>query len=90
MGLLNPKPGNHWGKLSSTEISHLLQRLNQDDIKTQKEIGTYLREEIGQDYTQPGIHYLCKRLKVKLKTGRPSNVRKDQVGAAIFKKNLPS
>lgn len=90
VGFLHPKPGNHWGKLSSTEISQLLQRMDQDDIKTQKEIQTYLQVEMGQDYTQPGIHYLCKRLKVKLKTGRPSNIRKDEAGAAVFKKTLLS
>ncbi|MEM9675956.1 MAG: hypothetical protein AAF992_25420 [Bacteroidota bacterium] len=89
-GVLRPKPGNHWGRLSSTELSYLLQRLDQDDIKTQKEIRAFLQAEMGQEYTQPGIHYLCKRLRVKLKTGRPSNVRKDEVGAVVFKKTLPS
>lgn len=87
-GMLQPKVGHHWGKLSSSEISALLERLDQDDVKTQKEIQTYLQVELGQDYTQPGIHYLCKRLKVKLKTGRPSNIRKDEAGAEVFKKTL--
>jgi len=42
---------------------------------------------MAMDFTQAGIHYLFKRLKVKLKTARPSNVPKDEVGAWAFKKS---
>ena len=54
---------------------------------SQKQVKAYLQAEMGKTYSQPAIHYLFKRLKVKLKTGRPVNVRKDQAGEEAFKKN---
>jgi transposase len=86
-GLLQPRKATHIGKLSSVEYSRLLQRLDQDDIMSQKQVMVYLQTEMGKTYTQPAIHYLFKRLKVKLKTGRPVNVRKDKAGEEAFKKN---
>lgn len=75
-----------WAKLSSTQQARLLQRLDQDDIATQGQLRTWLEQEMGITYSQPGISVLLSRLKVKLKTGRPVNVRKDQAGEATFKK----
>ncbi|WP_338792425.1 winged helix-turn-helix domain-containing protein [Bernardetia sp. MNP-M8] len=69
----------NWGKLSSLQISELLQELDQDNTLTQKEVQQYVKDTFGEDFSQPGIHYLFKRLKVKLKTGRPSNIRKDEL-----------
>jgi transposase len=86
-GLLQEKKVTHLGKLSSIEYSRLLQRLDQDDIMSQKQVRAYLQDQMGKQYTQAGVHYLFKRLKVKLKTGRPVNVRKDKVGQEAFKKN---
>jgi transposase len=77
----------HWGKLDSTQISKVLQRLDGDQVKAQREVAAAIKDETGVSYTQPGIHFLFKRLGVKLKTGRPSNVRKDEAGAVDFKKN---
>ena len=77
----------NWGKLSSVQISQLLQYLDQDQTAGQKEVQVYIQDNFGQTFTQPGIHYLFKRLKVKLKTGRPSNVRKDDWGVRSFKKS---
>jgi transposase len=85
--LLKVRKPTHLGKLTAVEYSRLLQRLDQDDIMSQKQVKVYLQDEMGRDYTQPAIHYLFKRLKVKLKTGRPVNVRKDKVGQESFKKN---
>lgn len=82
-----PRVNQNWGKLSSVQIAQLLQYLDQDQAKTQKEIQHYIKASFGKDFTQAGIHYLFKRLKVKLKTGRPSNVRKDEAGALAFKKS---
>lgn len=76
-----------WGKLSSTQISRLLQYLDNDMVKTQQEIVTYLQDTLGVYYTQAGVCVLLKRLKVKLKTGRPSNVRKVEGSEEAFKKN---
>jgi transposase len=86
-GLLQEKKVTHLGKLSSIEYSRLLQRLDQDDIMSQKQVRTYLQDQMGKHYTQAGVHYLFKRLKVKLKTGRPVDVRKDHAGQEAFKKN---
>jgi transposase len=62
----------------------MLQRLDQDDIATQGQ--TWLEQEMGITYSQSGISVLLARLKVKLKTGRPVNVRKDKAGEVVFKK----
>ena len=86
-GLLQARKATYLGKLSSVEYSRLLQRLDQDDMMTQKQVRAYLEAEMGKGYTQPAIHYLFKRLKVKLKTGRPVNVPKDKAGEEAFKKN---
>ncbi|KAA5549504.1 helix-turn-helix domain-containing protein [Adhaeribacter rhizoryzae] len=75
-----------WAKLSSTQQARLLQRLDQDDIATQGQLRDWLEQEMQVTYSQPGISVLLARLKVKLKTGRPVNVRKDVVGEAAFKK----
>lgn len=86
-GLLQARKATHVGKLSSVELSRLLQRLDQDDMMSQKQVKAYLQDQMGKIYSQPAIHYLFKRLKVKLKTGRPVNVRKDKAGEIAFKKN---
>lgn len=86
-GFLQVRKATHVGKLSSVELSRLLQRLDQDQMMSQKQVMAYLEAEMGKVYTQPAIHYLFKRLKVKLKTGRPVNVRKDIAGEEAFKKN---
>jgi transposase len=79
-----------WAKLSSTQQARLLQRLDQDDIATQGQLIDWLKQEMGISYSQPGISVLLSRLKVKLKTGRPVNVRKDKAGELVFKKTFLS
>lgn len=86
-GLLQERKPTYLGKLSTVEQSHLLQRLDSDDVMSQKQAQAYIQAEMGKQYTQAGIHYLFKRLKVKLKTGRPVNIRKDQAAQEAFKKN---
>jgi len=85
-GLLSTGYQGGWAKLSSTQQARLLQRLDQDDIATQGQLRNWLAQEMGVTYSQSGISVLLARLKVKLKTGRPVNVRKDVVGEATFKK----
>ena len=43
---------------------------------------------MGITYSQSGLSCLLSRLKVKLKTGRPVHVRKDEAGEEAFKKTL--
>jgi transposase len=75
-----------WSKLSSHQQARLLQRLDQDDISSQQQLIDWLKAEMGISYTQGGLSGLLARLKVKLKTGRPVNVRKDEAGQEAFKK----
>lgn len=77
-----------WAKLSSHQQARLLQRLDQDDISSQQQLIDWLLAETGIGYSQSGISCLLARLKVKLKTGRPVNVRKDEAGEEAFKKTL--
>jgi transposase len=53
---------------------------------TQLQIGEWIESNFGKRFTQAGVSVLFKRLKIKLKTGRPSNVRKDEAAAEDFKK----
>lgn len=77
-----------WGKLDSQQHARLLQRLDQDDVFTQQQIMDWLQVEMGITYTQGGLSDLLSRLKIKAKTGRPVNVRKDQMGEQAFKKTF--
>jgi transposase len=75
-----------WSKLSSYQQARLLQRLDQDDISSQQQLIAWLKAEMGISYTQGGLSGLLARLKVKLKTGRPVNIRKDEAGQEAVKK----
>lgn len=79
-----------FGKLSSIELAKVLQRLDGDDIQTQSEIAQWISDNFGVSYSQSGIHRLMARLKVKAKTGRPSNVRKREGEVEAFQKNFMS
>jgi transposase len=89
-GLLLPAKRLRWGKLSSQQISHLRRFLLDDQAQTLAHIQAYLKGNLGVDYSISGVGSLCKRLKIKPKTGRPVNVR--QVPGAVdeFKKNFAS
>ena len=85
---LQKKPAwGYWGKLSSTQITHLRQFLLDDRAETLADIQAYLQNNLGVSYTSGGISDLCKRLKIKLKTGRPVNVRQQPGAVENFKKN---
>ena len=84
-----PRVNQNWGKLSSVHISKLLKELDKNQCLSQKEVQKYIADNFGISMSQPGVHYLFKRLKVKLKTARPSNIRKDEQAAEAFKKNCP-
>jgi transposase len=77
------------GKLSYTQI-HLLQNFLRDHNYglTQEQILTWISDSFNVTYTQSGISKLFSRLKIKLKTGRNENIRKNATQEADFKKNL--
>ncbi|MBC3789492.1 helix-turn-helix domain-containing protein [Spirosoma utsteinense] len=81
------KPTRHsLGKLSSVQISHLRQFLFDDQAQRLEDIQAYLAGSLGVEYTIGGVSALCKRLKIKQKTGRPVNVRQRPGAIAFFKK----
>lgn len=77
-----------WAKLDSVQQSRLLQRLDKDEFFTQQQVIEWVKAEMGITYSQSGLSLLLSRLKVKLKTGRPVNVRKDEAGETAFKKTF--
>ncbi len=77
------------GQLSYVQISHLQSFLRDSRTAlTQEQIAAWIESSFGVTYTQSGISKLCKRLKIKLKTGRPVNVRQKEGEREAFKKTL--
>ena len=82
--LTNPFQGTV-GKLSYSHITRLRRFLRDATTPlTQGQIADWIKDNFGVEYKQSGVSKLFKRLKIKLKTGRPSNVSRDEAGA--FKK----
>ena len=77
-----------WGKLSSQQITHLRRFLLDDQAQTLAHIQAYIARNLGVKYSISGVGSLCKRLKIKLKTGRPVNVRQAPGAVEEFKKNF--
>lgn len=75
-----------WGKLSSYQISCLRQFLFDNQAQTLADIQAYLAGSLGVNYTIGGVSDLCKRLKIKRKTGRPVNIRQPPGAIDFFKK----
>jgi transposase len=76
-------------KLDGTAQAGLKARLKQDDMQSLEQVRLYLEQEFGVGYTVSGISRLFKRLKVKLKTGRPANIKQDKEQMEEFaKKNI--
>lgn len=75
-----------WGKLNSFQISQLRQFLLADQAQTLADIQDYLRTSFAVEYSIGGVSHLCKRLKIKQKTGRPVNVRQLPGAIEFFKK----
>lgn len=76
------------GKLSAHQLGQLQAWLRLDQAQTLEHIQTYLLQRWTISYTISGVSKLCKRLKIKLKTGRPVNRRQDPAGREAFKKTL--
>jgi transposase len=78
-------------KLSEAQQTELEERLKQDDIWSLEQARDYIEQEYAVSYTIGGLSYLFKRMKVKLKTGRPSNIRQKAEEKENFKKkDFPS
>lgn len=81
------KGGNNT-RLDKEQDAALIARLDKDDCVTQGQIIAYVNQTFAVKYTPSGMSRKLKRLKVKAKTGRPVNVRKDEEGEKVFKKTL--
>jgi len=77
-----------FGKLSSHQIAELQKYLTEFGANSLLEVGKYLEQSFGVLYTQAGVSALCCRLKIKLKTARPSNAKKDVEKVERYKKTL--
>jgi len=80
----------HFGKLSCAQISRLRSFLLTDQADTLRSVQHWLAGNEQVHYSLGRISLLFKRLKIKLKTGRPSNVRQDKQGMEAFKKTSHS
>lgn len=74
-------------KLKTQEEARLVEK-TAPGFGSQKEVGEYIREEFGVEYTQQGISDLFKRLKIKKKVVRPFNVKADQQEQVAYKKTF--
>ena len=84
--LLRPHTSTYMGKLSTTQMSHLRRFLLDDQAQTLADIQTYLHDRLGISYTIGGVFDLCKRLKIKPKTGRPVHIHQQPGAVETYKK----
>lgn len=89
-GLLSYSYQGSFGKLSTHQLSNLRSYLKTDSVDTLKQAQTYLQDAFGVTYTLAGVSLLFNRLKIKLKTGRPTNIRQDPEEKEAFKKTSPN
>ncbi len=85
-GVLEKSERRGFGKLSSVEISRLNEYLREFGARSLAEIQAYVRDSFGVSYTIGGLSDLCIRLRIKLKTARPSNYFKDETEVLQYKK----
>lgn len=75
-------------RLTEEQREKLKAYLAQDQVQFLHQAKAYIQQQFQVGYSTGGLHQLFERLKVKKKTGRPTNYRKDEKGAARFKKTL--
>jgi transposase len=79
------------GKFEQARRNELEARLKRDDIQTLEQARDCLSQEFGARYSIGGVSYLFKQMKIKLKTGRPLNVKQEAAEREAFaKKNIPT
>ena len=86
--LITPIPSTYIGKLSTTQMSHLRRFLLDDQASTLTDIKDYIAGSLGVEYTIGGVFDLCRRLKIKAKTGRPVHAHQPAGAVEAYKKNL--
>ncbi|MBD0299923.1 MAG: winged helix-turn-helix domain-containing protein [Nitrososphaera sp.] len=72
--------------MSKAQQEQLNNYLAKDEVQFLHEARPYIEQQFGVRYSMGGLPKLLGVMKVKKKTGRPSNYRKDEKGAMAFKK----
>ena len=88
--LIAAKPPTYMGKLSTFQITRLRQYLLDDQAQTLADIQAYLAGNLGVGYTIDGVFDLCKRLKIRAKTGRPVHAHQRPGAVEVYKKSSPN
>ena len=87
-GLLQPlNKGGGQAKLEETQLEKLKEALLKKEVEFLQEAVSHVKEKYKKHYTVAGMHFVFKRLGIKKKTGRPSNIRQDKKELKAFKKN---
>ncbi len=73
-------------RLSKEQVQTFIEDLRADHITTLHQAAMWIKQKTGISYCDSAVWFIFKGLGIKKKTGRPSNVRKDQAGAEAFKK----
>lgn len=75
-------------KLTRAAKEDLQTQLDQNRVATLKQACSFVAQAHGIVLSEVAMHYYFKREKVKKKTGRPTNVHKDEQREDAFKKRL--
>ncbi len=84
--LLRPYCGGRPPKLSEAARQDLQTELDASRVATLKEGCQFVWQHHGISLSQVALYYYFRQQKIKKKTGRPVNVRKDEKGEEQFKK----
>lgn len=83
------KPERYWlGKLSSQEMARLQSYLREFGAGSLSEAVSLIEQMFGVTYSESGVCVLFQRLRIKLKTARPTNAKKDERATVEYKKTL--
>jgi transposase len=83
--VLHKPKGWGFGKLQIAQLQNYLAEFGGYSLR---EIAHYLEQSFGVVYSTSGVSALCCRVKIKLKTARPANVKKDAAKVETYKKTL--
>lgn len=79
--------GGGQAKLEDIQLEELKKDVLEKDVQFLHEAVTHVKEKYNKEYTVAGMHFVFKRLGIKKKTGRPSNIRQNKEELKAFKKN---
>jgi transposase len=85
-GLLRLPEKGRPAKLSEEAKAALQEELDQSRVITLKQACLFVAQHHGITLSQVAMHYYFKREKIKKKTSRPANIRKDLAEEEVFKK----